>query len=99
MAVLIIRNLPDQVRMRLRVRAAKAGRSMEAEARAILTATCASEEVRQPAGALQEWVDMLYGGKKPRKVVEAFITTDAGRAPKNDRPGCRRSPPKPMGIT
>jgi plasmid stability protein len=36
MATLTIRNLPDDVRDRLRVRAAQAGRSMEAEARAIL---------------------------------------------------------------
>ena len=38
MAVLNIRNLPDEVHVKLRVRAAKAGRSMEAEAREILTA-------------------------------------------------------------
>jgi plasmid stability protein len=37
MATLTIRNLPDDVRDRLRARAAQAGRSMEAEARAILT--------------------------------------------------------------
>jgi plasmid stability protein len=36
MATLTIRNLPDDVRDRLRTRAAQAGRSMEAEARAIL---------------------------------------------------------------
>jgi plasmid stability protein len=36
MATLTIRNLPDEVRDRLRVRAAENGRSMEAEARATL---------------------------------------------------------------
>jgi plasmid stability protein len=36
MATLTIRNLPDEVRDRLRVAAAKHGRSMEAEARATL---------------------------------------------------------------
>ena len=36
MATLTIRNLPDQVRDALRVRAAKNGRSMEAEVRALL---------------------------------------------------------------
>jgi plasmid stability protein len=36
MATLTIRNLPDEVRDKLRIRAAHAGRSMEAEARAIL---------------------------------------------------------------
>lgn len=36
MATLTIRNLPDEVHTRLRVRAAKAGVSMEAEARSLL---------------------------------------------------------------
>lgn len=36
MATLTIRNLPDQVRDRVRVRAAENGRSMEAEARRAL---------------------------------------------------------------
>jgi plasmid stability protein len=36
MATLTIRNLPEDVRDKLRIRAAHAGRSMEAEARAIL---------------------------------------------------------------
>lgn len=38
MAAVSIRDLDDQVRERLRVRAAEHGRSMEAEIRAILTA-------------------------------------------------------------
>ena len=38
MAVMTIRNLDEEVRDKLRVRAALHGRSMEAEARAILTA-------------------------------------------------------------
>jgi len=49
---------------------------MEAEARAILTAACSAEEVREPASALQDWVDGLYGTRKPRRVVETLI---AGR--------------------
>lgn len=36
MATLTIRNLPDAVRDKLRIRAAENGRSMEAEARAVL---------------------------------------------------------------
>jgi len=43
MAALSIRGLDDDVRERLRLRAARHGRSMEAEARAILT-----EAVREP---------------------------------------------------
>jgi len=40
MATLTIRNLPDEVRDRLRVRAAENGRSMEAEARDVIVAAC-----------------------------------------------------------
>ena len=74
MAVLNIRNLPTEVHARLRVRAARAGRSMEAEARAILTAVCLEGESRRPAPDLQHWVDELYAARRPRRVVEALIT-------------------------
>jgi len=73
MAVLNIRNLSDEVHRRLRLRAAKSGRSMEAEARAILTAACVAEKSRESASDLQDWVDGLYGTRKPRKVVERLI--------------------------
>jgi antitoxin FitA len=53
MGVLNIRNLPDEVYAGLRVRAAKAGRSMEAEARAILTGAVMAEEKNPPARHLQ----------------------------------------------
>jgi len=43
MAILNIRQLPDDVHTRLRVRAAHNGRSMEAEARHILSHACAAE--------------------------------------------------------
>lgn len=39
MSTLTVRNLDDKVKARLRVRAAENGRSMEAEARAILRST------------------------------------------------------------
>jgi hypothetical protein len=73
MAVLNIRNLPDDVHARLRIRAAKAGRSMEAEARAIITLVCTADEVPQHSSDLQKWVDSLYGAKKPRKVVASLV--------------------------
>jgi len=44
MSAVSIRNLDDRVKQRLRVRAARHGRSMEAEVRAILT-----DAVREPA--------------------------------------------------
>ena len=47
MAAVSIRDLDDAVRERLRVRAARHGRSMEAEIRAILTAAVTDVEPRQ----------------------------------------------------
>ncbi len=76
MAVLNIRNLPDDVHARLRVRAAEHGRSMEAEARAILAAACSSDSPEPAAVSVEEiqkWVDELYGHDKPEGVVESLI--------------------------
>ncbi len=73
MAMLNIRNLPDSVHKRLRIRAAKAGRSMEAEAREILTAVVTSDDNKLSAAALQSWVDQLYGQAKPENVVDDLI--------------------------
>lgn len=59
MASLTIRNLPEKVRNKLRVRAAQRGLSMEAEARAILTSAVASpapEPPDQSWNALQDWI-------------------------------------------
>ena len=81
MATLNIRNLPDEVHRRLRVRAAEHGRSMEAEARAILAAALTGEETRdrpkrstaEKVRELQAFVDKLYGSKKPKNVVDELI--------------------------
>jgi antitoxin FitA len=51
MASVVIRNLDDRVKERLRLRAARHGRSMEAEAREILTD--AVTEPGEEAGLLQ----------------------------------------------
>ena len=83
MAVLNIRNLPDHVHAQLRIRAAKAGRSMEAEARVILTAACMAPEPVVPATELQDWVDEIYGARKPANVVDTFI---AERREEDSRP-------------
>lgn len=80
MAVLTIRNLSDEVRERLRRRAARAGRSMEAEARAILTDACVAEERRLSGAALQAWVDRLYGDERPSGVVDELIESRRGEA-------------------
>ena len=73
MAVLNIRNLPDEVHGRLRVRAAKAGRSMEAEARVILSEACRGPGEALAPKLLQELVERLYGDQKPSRVVEELI--------------------------
>lgn len=44
MAAITVRNLDDKVKHRLRVRAARHGRSMEAEARAILVEAVGEED-------------------------------------------------------
>lgn len=77
MATLNIRNLPDEVHRQLRIRAAEHGRSMEAEARAILSAAVAGDEQPedplQRAKRLQAFVDKLCGGDKPQNVVDELI--------------------------
>ena len=73
MAVLTIRNVPEEVRRRLRLRAARAGRSAEAEARAILAEACLRDERSLPLADLQAWVARLYRNKKPRGVVEDLL--------------------------
>jgi plasmid stability protein len=71
MSTLTIRNLPDDVHRELRIRAAKAKRSMEAEVRAILADAC-----RPSSGPsvleLQQLVDEIYDGKKHRKSLMTF---------------------------
>ena len=73
MATLNIRNLPDTVHANLRLRAARAGRSMEAEAREILAQTCGSVPEKGALAALQGMVDSLYGAQKPPHVVDDLI--------------------------
>lgn len=51
MATITVRNLDDEVQRRLKRQAADHGRSMEAEARAILTAELT------PGGLAQAWVE------------------------------------------
>jgi antitoxin FitA len=71
MANLNIRNLPEPVHARLRLRAARKGHSMEAEARIIL-----AEAVRGETGQafdpelLQDFIGGLFKGKPPRLTDE-----------------------------
>jgi plasmid stability protein len=83
MAALTVRNLPDEVRDRLRTRAAKNGRSMEAEVRAILEAALAPREIKS-IEEVQAWVDRIYGGRKPKNVVDDFIAERRREARRED---------------
>lgn len=88
MAVLTIRNLPDEVRDRLRLRAARAGTSMEAEVRAILIRASTESPQGESAESLQDWVDEIYAGNPPADAVGDLIRdrrTEAARDRK-DRP-------------
>ncbi|MFL5220531.1 MAG: FitA-like ribbon-helix-helix domain-containing protein [Microvirga sp.] len=78
MATLTVRNLPDEVRDQLRVRAARNGRSMEAEARAVLAAGVNGEnrseeqkDVRARVRRLQEIMKPYRS--KDRSVVDEFL--------------------------
>lgn len=73
MAVLTIRNLPDEVRDRLRLRAAQAGHSMEAEVREILAQASHEPHATTDADQLQTWVEQIYGQTKPNDVVDELI--------------------------
>lgn len=61
MAALSIRDLDDAVKEKLRVRAARHGRSMEAEVRAILTSAVTEESRTDLFGALTERFARLGG--------------------------------------
>lgn len=61
MAAVSIRGLDDRVKDRIRVRAARHGRSMEAEMRAILTEAVSEPENQGLFGALLNRFDALGG--------------------------------------
>jgi plasmid stability protein len=80
MATLTIRNLPDEVRDRLRVRAAQNGRSMEAEARELLEVSLESpmdtrtpEDIRRAVEEVQAWARSLPGYDPNVSVVDEFL--------------------------
>ena len=74
MAVLTVRDVPDSVRDRLRLRAARAGTSMEEQVRLILLQASLAPEVVSGAALLPAWVATLYGKNKPNGVVETLLT-------------------------
>jgi antitoxin FitA-like protein len=78
MPTLELRDLPDSTFVVLRDRAARNGRSIEAEAGTILSAACAPEDRTTAASTLPGWVAQLYGGNRPRAVVEDLIRERCG---------------------
>jgi plasmid stability protein len=82
MAMLTVRNLPDEVHRALRVRAARHGRSTEAEVRAIL------EEAVRPQGRVRLGSMLAAIGRQAR-------LTDEEVALINDRD---RSGPRPVDF-
>jgi len=60
MATLTIRDLEPEVRSRLKVRAAKSGRSMEEEVRVILRAAVESDEESNQVNDLAERIHALF---------------------------------------
>ena len=72
MSTLTIRNLPDNVHAALRLQAARDGISVEAEVRKILADAC-KPELTSPVAGLQDLVDQLYAGNKPKHVVENLL--------------------------
>ena len=78
MASITVRNLDEDLKRRLRIRAAENGRSMEQEAREILRAALSGDEatVRDPGTAIHE----LF---KPYAGVDPFVPP---REPMRDPP-------------
>ncbi len=67
MANLNIQNVPESVRRGLRLRAARKGHSMEAEARIILAGAVRGETGKPfDPRSLQDFISGLFKGKPPR---------------------------------
>ncbi len=73
MATLNIRGLSQDVHQEHRLRAARHGRSIEAEARSILSEVCRPSEPAVSAADLQRIVDEMFGSEKPMNMVDEFL--------------------------
>lgn len=73
MAVIVIRKVPDEVCERLRKRAARKKRSVEAEARAILIEAVQDADVDAAVRRVQAYVSRHYKGPRPTRVVDDLI--------------------------
>ena len=73
MAILNLRNFPDSIHKKLRIRAATHGRSMEAEAKAILIDVCGGGDTESTIDSLPGLISELYRGAPPENTVEELI--------------------------
>jgi plasmid stability protein len=80
MTTLTIRNLPDEVQQKLREIAAANGRSMEAEARAVLTDAAeaarrkrVSNEAAEALRRLREMIERLPPAEQEKISVDSFL--------------------------
>ena len=80
MAVLTVRNLPDEVHRALRVRAARHGHSMEAEVRGIL------ESAVSPQGRVKLGSLLADMGRRARVTEGEFAVFDQVRSKARARP-------------
>jgi len=70
----VIENLPVKVREKLDMKAKSSGRSVEAEAAAIIAISLAEgEEEADPVEAFLTMVDGIYGKNRPQNVVDEFL--------------------------
>jgi antitoxin FitA len=83
MASIVIRNLDEYVKSRLRVRAALNGRSMEAEVREILRGLLVRERSEPHNGAAEV-----------RKPVRRVVTVEVGAVDMEAEPAIVREPPE-----
>ena len=70
MAQLIVRNLEDDIKDRLRDRAHQSGKSMEEEVRDILRAAVIPAMSKRPIRDLGAWCTQEFGGLKLGKPVD-----------------------------
>ena len=88
MATLTIRNLPDEVHAALRVRAAKAGRSMEEEIRVMIADTLNKGTTKpdpdRAAAEMRALIRAANGGVLPQGVVDEFIAERRAEAAREE---------------
>jgi plasmid stability protein len=77
MASITIRNLPDDTKKRLRLRAAQNGRSLEAEARELLKAGVGHRPAKEETGA--DLFDQIRSGFEALGAVDLPLPVRRGR--------------------